>query len=53
MFLLKLLLNRLGVDKAAAFVGCSYGGMVGLAFAVLVGRTSCLKHLACTFFRNS
>ena len=31
--LLKLLLNRLGVDKAAAFVGCSYGGMVGLAFA--------------------
>ncbi|WP_207308151.1 hypothetical protein, partial [Klebsiella quasipneumoniae] len=22
-------------------------------FATLVGRTSCLKHLACTFFRNS
>lgn len=22
-------------------------------FAALVGRTSCLKHLACTFFRNS
>lgn len=31
--LLKLLLNRLGIDKIAAFVGCSYGGMVALAFA--------------------
>ena len=37
-----LLLDRLQVQAAAAFVGCSYGGMVALAFAELfparVGR---------------
>ncbi len=31
--LLALLLDRLGVAQLAAFVGCSYGGMVGLALA--------------------
>lgn len=31
--LLALLLDHLGTRRTAAFVGCSYGGMVGLAFA--------------------
>ena len=33
--LLALLLDHLGVDKVAAFVGCSYGGMIALAFGEL------------------
>ncbi|KDP92715.1 alpha/beta hydrolase, partial [Brevundimonas sp. EAKA] len=33
--LLALVLNHLKVERVAAFVGCSYGGMVGLAFAEL------------------
>jgi len=33
--LLALLLDRLAVERVAAFVGCSYGGMVALAFAEL------------------
>lgn len=33
--LLALVLDQIGADKAAAFVGCSYGGMVALAFAEL------------------
>ncbi|CAN5384012.1 homoserine O-succinyltransferase [soil metagenome] len=36
--LLALLLDRLGVESVAAFIGCSYGGMVGLAFAELFPR---------------
>jgi len=36
--LLALLLHRLGVDSVAAFIGCSYGGMVALAFAELFPR---------------
>jgi len=31
--LLALVLSHAGVDRAAAFIGSSYGGMVGLAFA--------------------
>ena len=30
--LLAHLLDHLGVDKVAAFIGCSYGGMIALAF---------------------
>ena len=30
---LAVLLDHLGIDRCAAFVGASYGGMVGLAFA--------------------
>ena len=30
-----LVLNHLRIERVAAFVGCSYGGMVGLAFAEL------------------
>lgn len=30
--LLALLLDHLGVEKVAAFIGCSYGGMIALAF---------------------
>ena len=33
--LLALVLNHLKIERIAAFVGCSYGGMVGLAFAEL------------------
>ncbi len=33
--LVALLLDRIGADAAAAFVGCSYGGMIALAFAEL------------------
>jgi homoserine O-acetyltransferase len=33
--LLALILDHLGVEKLAALVGCSFGGMVGLAFAAL------------------
>lgn len=33
--LLALVLNHLKIERVAAFVGCSYGGMVGLAFAQL------------------
>lgn len=33
--LLGLILDRLGDPTVAAFVGCSYGGMIGLAFAEL------------------
>ncbi len=33
--LLGLLLRKLEVERVAAFVGCSYGGMVALAFAEL------------------
>nr|WP_314528743.1 homoserine O-succinyltransferase [uncultured Brevundimonas sp.] len=33
--LLALVLNHLKVGRVAAFVGCSYGGMIGLAFAEL------------------
>lgn len=33
--LLSLVLGHAGVDRAAAFIGSSYGGMVGLAFAEL------------------
>ena len=33
--LLALLLRKLEVERVAAFVGCSYGGMVALAFAEL------------------
>lgn len=33
--LLALLLDHLGVDKVAAFIGCSYGGMIALAFGEL------------------
>ncbi|CAN5452387.1 homoserine O-succinyltransferase [soil metagenome] len=36
--LLALLLDRLGVESVAAFIGCSYGGMVALAFAELFPR---------------
>lgn len=36
--LLALLLDRLGVEKVSAFIGCSYGGMVALAFAELFPR---------------
>jgi homoserine O-acetyltransferase len=36
--LLTLLLDRLGVERVAAIVGCSYGGMVALAFAELFPR---------------
>ena len=36
--LLALLLERLGVETVAAFVGCSYGGMIALAFAELYPR---------------
>lgn len=31
--LLALVLDHIGAERVAAFVGCSYGGMVGLAFA--------------------
>ncbi|MGH8073352.1 MAG: homoserine O-succinyltransferase MetX [Lysobacter sp.] len=37
------LLDGLGVDRLHAFVGCSYGAMVGLQFAALHG--SRLRHL--------
>lgn len=33
--LLALVLDHLDAERVAAFVGCSYGGMVGLAFAEL------------------
>ncbi|ASD27507.1 homoserine O-succinyltransferase MetX [Brevundimonas diminuta] len=33
--LLALLLDHLGVEKVAAFIGCSYGGMIALAFGEL------------------
>ena len=33
--LLALVLNHLKIERIAAFVGCSYGGMIGLAFAEL------------------
>jgi homoserine O-acetyltransferase len=33
--LVALALDHAGVDRVAAFVGCSYGGMIGLAFAEL------------------
>lgn len=33
--LLTLVLDQLGVETVSAFVGCSYGGMIGLAFAEL------------------
>jgi homoserine O-acetyltransferase/O-succinyltransferase len=33
--LLDLVLNHLKIERIAAYVGCSYGGMVGLAFAEL------------------
>ncbi|QYF87088.1 homoserine O-succinyltransferase [Brevundimonas sp. PAMC22021] len=36
--LLALVLDQTGVETAAAFVGCSYGGMVALAFAELFPR---------------
>ncbi|WP_395650697.1 homoserine O-succinyltransferase [Brevundimonas sp.] len=36
--LLALLLDRLGIERVAAFVGCSYGGMIGLSFAELFPR---------------
>ncbi len=36
--LLALLLDHLEIDSVAAFVGCSYGGMIALAFAELFPR---------------
>lgn len=33
-----LLLTALGIERIAAFVGCSYGAMVGLQFAALHGE---------------
>ncbi len=33
--LLALLLDHLGVERVAAFIGCSYGGMIALAFGEL------------------
>jgi len=33
-----MVLDRLGVSRAAAFVGCSYGAMVGLQFAARHGQ---------------
>ena len=33
--LLALLLDHLGVEKVATFIGCSYGGMIALAFGEL------------------
>lgn len=36
--LLALVLDQLGVERVAAFVGASYGGMVALAFAELFPR---------------
>lgn len=33
--LLALVLDHLGAETVSAFVGCSYGGMIGLAFAEL------------------
>ena len=35
--LLALVLNHLKIERVAAFVGCSYGGMVGLAGVLAVG----------------
>ena len=34
--LLALLLDEVGIDTVAAFIGASYGGMVGLAFAEIL-----------------
>ncbi|KQS56502.1 alpha/beta hydrolase [Brevundimonas sp. Leaf363] len=36
--LLALLLDKLGVERVGAFIGCSYGGMVALAFGELFPR---------------
>jgi homoserine O-acetyltransferase len=34
-------LDRIGVNRAAAFIGCSYGAMVGLQFAARHGHRLC------------